>query len=237
MTTLRLERASRSFGGLQAVYDVSFGVEPGEIVGLIGPNGAGKTTLINCVSGVFHFNSGKVWLGSQDVTRWRPHKICHAGIARTFQIPRPFPRMTARENVLVAARCPEREAVEKLEMVGLGQKAEVVANSLTFHERRKLEVARALAARPQFLLLDEVMAGLNPTETAEMVGLVAHIRRELEIAILWVEHVMGAVMEAADRMVVLYQGTKLVEGPPREVANNPQVIEVYLGEQYQFKGA
>ncbi|MGQ9676415.1 MAG: ABC transporter ATP-binding protein [Chloroflexota bacterium] len=236
METLRVERGTKSFGGLCAVRDVSFDVQPGEILALIGPNGAGKSTLINCISGVYRLTSGTVWLGDRNITGWRPHRVCRAGVARTFQIPRPFSRMTARENVLVATGVGANYGIEALGLVGLERKAEVVASSLTFHERRKLEIARALAARPRFLLLDEVMAGLNPTETVEMVALIQQIRARMNLSILWVEHVMGAVMECADRMVVLYQGAKLTEGQPRVIANDPKVIEVYLGERYEFKG-
>ncbi|MGQ9600392.1 MAG: ABC transporter ATP-binding protein [Anaerolineae bacterium] len=232
---LRVERAIKDFGGLRAVADVSLELRPNEIVGLIGPNGAGKTTLINCISGVLKLTSGQVWLNDHNITRWRPHKICQAGIARTFQIPRSFPRLTVWENILVSSRAGEDHARAKLEQVGLAAKADLRASSLTFHERRKLEIARALAAQPLFLLLDEVMAGLNPTETVEMVNLLCQIRSSLQIGILWVEHVMGAVMECADRIIVLHQGTKLVEGLPAEIANDPQVIEVYLGERYEFR--
>jgi len=235
VNTLRVEQAIKDFGGLRAVHDVSLSVQPGGIIGLIGPNGAGKTTLINCISGVYRLTAGKVWLGDQDVTRWRPHKICHAGIARTFQIPRPFPRMTVRENVLVSSRGRASNIEEPLDLVGLAHKSDIAARGLTFHERRKLEIARALAARPRFLLLDEVMAGLNPTETVEMADLLCKIRSDLKIGMLWIEHVMGAVMEYADWIIVLHQGAKLTEGQPQEIANDANVIEVYLGERYKFK--
>lgn len=235
METLRVEHVVKNFGGLRAINDVSLEVREGEILGLIGPNGAGKSTLINCITGVFKPNSGRIWLGQRDITGWSPHAVCRAGIARTFQIPRPFPRLTARENVLVASFHRESDPLEALERVGLRAKADVPARDLTFHERRKLEIARALATRPRFLLLDEVMAGLNPTETAEMVALVRQLRQELGLSMLWVEHVMGAIMECADRLVVLHQGALLAEGTPREIANDPQVIEVYLGERYAFK--
>jgi branched-chain amino acid transport system ATP-binding protein len=235
METLRVEHVVKSFGGLRAISDVSLEVRAGEILGLIGPNGAGKSTLINCISGVYKPNSGRIWLGKRDITGRSPHAVCRAGIARTFQIPRPFPRLTARENVQVASFRRGDDALDALGRVGLAAKADVLARDLTFHERRKLEIARALAARPRFLLLDEVMAGLNPTETAEMVDLVRHLRQELGLSMLWVEHVMGAIMECADRLVVLHQGSLLAEGSPREIANNPQVIEVYLGERYAFK--
>jgi len=236
VSTLRVERASKNFGGLRAVHEVSFLVESGEIVGLIGPNGAGKTTLLNCISGVYPLTAGKVWLDEHDITHWSPHRICRAGIARTFQIPRPFSRMSVKENVLVSWRGKETDVAEILRVVDLASKADTLASGLTFHERRRLEVARALAARPRFLLLDEVMAGLNPTETAEMLKLIRKIRDQMQITILWVEHVMGAVMECADRIIVLHQGTKLIEGLPQEIANDARVIEVYLGERYQFKG-
>ncbi|MGC8874428.1 MAG: ABC transporter ATP-binding protein [Chloroflexia bacterium] len=159
METLRVERVTKNFGGLRAISDVSLEVHEGEILGLIGPNGAGKSTLINCISGVYRPNSGRIWLGKRDITGWSPHAVCRAGIARTFQIPRPFPRLTARENVLVASFPKASDPLEALERVGLRAKADSLARDLTFHERRKLEIARALAAQPRFLLLDEVMGG------------------------------------------------------------------------------
>lgn len=236
MHQLLVDGASKSFGGLRAISDVSLGVRQAEILGLIGPNGAGKTTLLNCISGIEKLDAGRVLLDDREITRWPAHRRCRAGVARTFQIPRPFPRMTVRDNVLVSALSAQGNADGVLRLMGLSHKVETAAKALTFHERRRLELARALAAEPKFLLLDEVMAGLNPTETAEMVELVRQVRRDFDIGILWVEHVMGAIMECADRIVVLDQGVKLKEGIPKEIADDPDVVEIYLGEQYQFEG-
>ena len=236
MAILEISGVSKNFGGLPALRDVSFEVEKGDIVGVIGPNGAGKTTLLNCISGVFPLSAGVVKLSGQVVSGLKPHQVCRAGMGRTFQIPRPFGRMTVIENLGVSNRYPGRDLRPFLETVGLGEKTDVPANRLTFHERRRLELARALSTDPQVLLLDEIMAGLNPTETVEMVALMRSIHQGTGLTILWIEHVMRAIMESATRLVVLHQGQKLLEGSPQEIARHPQVVEIYLGEKYQFKG-
>jgi len=233
---LEISGVSKNFGGLPALRDVSFEVEKGDIVGVIGPNGAGKTTLLNCISGVFPLSTGVVKLSGQVVSGLKPHQVCRAGMGRTFQIPRPFGRMTVIENLGVSNRHPGRDLRPFLETVGLSEKTNVPANRLTFHERRRLELARALSTDPQVLLLDEIMAGLNPTETVEMVALMRSIHQGTGLTILWIEHVMRAIMESAYRLVVLHQGQKLLEGSPQEIARHPQVVEIYLGEKYQFKG-
>jgi len=233
---LEISGVSKNFGGLPALRDVSFEVEKGDIVGVIGPNGAGKTTLLNCISGVFPLSTGVVKLSGQVVSGLKPHQVCRAGMGRTFQIPRPFGRMTVIENLGVSNRHPGRDLRPFLETVGLAEKTDVPANRLTFHERRRLELARALSTDPQVLLLDEIMAGLNPTETVEMVALMRSIHQGTGLTILWIEHVMRAIMESAYRLVVLHQGQKLLEGSPQEIARHPQVVEIYLGEKYQFKG-
>ena len=236
MAILEISGVSKNFGGLPALRDVSFEVEKGDIVGVIGPNGAGKTTLLNCISGVFPLSAGVVKLSGQVVSGLKPHQVCRAGMGRTFQIPRPFGRMTVIENLGVSNRHPGRDLRPFLETVGLSEKTNVPANRLTFHERRRLELARALSTDPQVLLLDEIMAGLNPTETVEMVALMRSIHQGTGLTILWIEHVMRAIMESATRLVVLHQGQKLLEGSPQEIARHPQVVEIYLGEKYQFKG-
>jgi len=233
MAILTLEQVSMSFGALKAVKDVSFEVN-NEILGLIGPNGSGKTTLINCITGVYK-PQGTITLGQENITRLPPHQIFRKGIARTFQIPRPFTRMTVRENILVSAQ-DEKDVDEILRLVGLLEKKDLPAGKLTFPELRKLEIARALAGRPKLLLLDEAISGLNPTESAQMVQLVKDLHQQTGVAILWIEHVMQAVMENASRIIVLNQGMKLVEGLPQEVAEHEKVIEVYLGKKYEFKG-
>ena len=236
MAILEISGVSKNFGGLPALRDVSFEVEKGDIVGVIGPNGAGKTTLLNCISGLFPLSAGVVELSGQVVSGLKPHQVCRAGMGRTFQIPRPFGRMTVIENLGVSNRHPGRDLRPFLETVGLSEKTNVPANRLTFHERRRLELARALSTDPQVLLLDEIMAGLNPTETVEMVALMRSIHQGTGLTILWIEHVMRAIMESAYRLVVLHQGQKLLEGSPQEIARHPQVVEIYLGEKYQFKG-
>jgi branched-chain amino acid transport system ATP-binding protein len=236
LVVLELENVSKNFGGHQALKDVSFQINKSELVGLIGPNGAGKTTLINCITGVYKPSKGRVKLLGEDLTGYKPYQINRKGIARTFQIPRLFGKISVRENVLVGIRGSHVDPDELLSMVGLADKRHVPAARLSFPDRRKLEIARALSTEPQFLLLDEVMAGLTPPEMDEMVALVRQIQREKQITIMWVEHVMRAIMENTDRVIVLNQGAKLMEGLPREVAGDPRVIEIYLGEKYSFKG-
>jgi branched-chain amino acid transport system ATP-binding protein len=236
MALLELKNVTKYFGGLPALRDVSFEIEKGKITGVIGPNGAGKTTLLNCISGIFPISSGVIILDGQKISGLRPYQICRFGMGRTFQIPRPFGRMTVLENVRVSNRHPRNDVRRYLEAVRLFDKADIPANRLTFHERRRLELARALSTEPKVLLLDEIMAGLNPTETSEMVALMRSIHISTGITILWIEHVMRAIMESAHTMLVLHQGQKLLTGPPQEIAQDPQVIEIYLGEKYKFKG-
>jgi branched-chain amino acid transport system ATP-binding protein len=236
LVVLELDNVSKNFGGRYALKDVSFQIRKNELVGLIGPNGAGKTTLINCITGVYKPTTGKVKLLDEDISGLKPYQICRRGIARTFQIPRPFGKITVRENVMVGMRGKDSDPDEFLRMVGLEEKKNLPASRLSFPDRRKLEIARALATVPEFLLLDEVMAGLTPTEMDEMIALVRRIQKEKQITVLWVEHVMRVIMENSDRVVVLNQGTKLLEGLPRDVAADARVIEIYLGEKYSFKG-
>ena len=234
MPLLEGKGVTKYFGGLAALKDVDFEIEEGEIVGLIGPNGSGKTTLLNCISGVLVPTSGRIYFLGQDITGLKPHKICKLGMGRTFQIPRPFMNMTVLENTMVCTDGDRERALEAVRHVNLEEKINVLAKTLTFHERRRLEIARALAVNPKIILLDEVAAGLNPKEIVEFTGLIKKIRDELGITILWVEHVMKAIMTTAERIIVLNKGTKITEGTPKEVAENPEVIEAYLGEEYKI---
>jgi len=231
---LDIKHLSKSFGGLRAFTDVGFQIDPGEIVGLIGPNGAGKTTVINCITGVYRPSGGAISFKGGSVLNLRPHQICRAGIGRTFQIPRPFMNMTVLDNLRV---CSHRHDIDHhwlLEMVGLWEKRHLKAKAVSFHERRLLELSRALSVKPSLLLLDETMAGLNQTETIAMMELLRQIHKDLGISILWIEHVMKAIMETAHRVLVLHQGKLIAQGDPRSIANNPEVIEAYLGEEYSF---
>jgi branched-chain amino acid transport system ATP-binding protein len=233
---LEARSLSKRFRGLQAVDDVSFAVPSGGIVALIGPNGAGKTTTFNLIAGVFAPDSGSVVLDGSDITGLRPDQACHAGVARTFQVVKPFGALTVLENVMVGAfktsadgAAARRGALEILGRLGLADKAGVVANSLTLPERKKLETARALATQPKILLLDEVMAGLRPIEIDSMVRTFADLSRETGLTILLTEHVMRAVMALSHHIVVLHHGQKICEGTPEQVSRDPRVLECYLG--------
>jgi branched-chain amino acid transport system ATP-binding protein len=236
-TILEVRGVSKRFGGLVAVSDVSFSITEGEILGLIGPNGAGKTTLFNVVNGVYKADQGTIVFAGEDITGRSPDKVVHRGLARTHQVVKPLNELSLLDNVTVGA-CFGREyldlkaaravASEVLQQVGLGDRANMLARSLTIAGKKRLEVARALAAKPKLLLLDEVLAGLNPTELAQMIELVRKIR-DSGISVFMIEHVMQAIMSLSDRIVVLNLGRKLAEGRPDEVVHNPDVIEAYLG--------
>jgi branched-chain amino acid transport system ATP-binding protein len=232
---LAVRSLTKHFGGLSANEDVSFAVDRAEIVGLIGPNGAGKTTLFNCLAGFHAPDAGTIEFDGETFARLTPERAAQRGIARTFQIVRIFASMTAAENVMVGAllrskaiAAARKIALDLLAFVGLAGRAGAVAGTMTVAEQRRVEVARALATGPKLLLLDEVMAGLNPTEVREAVELVLRIR-DGGIACVIVEHVMEAIMPIADRIVVLDAGRKIADGPPGAIARDPAVLAAYLG--------
>jgi branched-chain amino acid transport system ATP-binding protein len=235
---LELSSVSKSFAGLKAVQDVSFGVPEGSIVALIGPNGAGKTTCFNLVAGVYRPDAGEVKLGGARIDGWRSDQICRAGVGRTFQLVKPFAGLTVMENVIVGAlnatagvREARQKAGEVIEQLGLGPKRDHMASSLTLPERKRLEVARALATGPKILLLDEVMAGLRPTEMDHMVAVLRELNGRLGLTILLIEHVMRAVMALSAQVIVLHHGEVIASGPPAQVTRDPAVLECYLGEE------
>ncbi len=235
---LTVDGISKSFRGLRAVQDVSFDVPEGEIVGLIGPNGAGKTTCFNMIAGVFRPDAGRVLFAGTRIDGRRSDQICRSGIGRTFQLVKPFAGLSVMENVVVGAlnACAGvREARDKarqvIDQLGLAGKADLLASSLTLPDRKRLEVARALATGPRLLLLDEVMAGLRPTETDHMVALFRDLNAKLGLTILLIEHVMRAVMALSGRVVVLHHGQVIASGTPAQVTRDPAVLECYLGEE------
>jgi len=235
---LRLEGVGRHFGALWAVREVTFTVGPGELVGIIGPNGAGKSTLFNLIAGAVTPSAGEIQFLDQKITKAKPYQVARLGVARTFQIPKPFRQLTVRENVMLSAlrrhRTPRRAhavTAQTMEFVGIQNLADTTAANLSVGLLKKLEVARALATEPSLLLLDEVMAGLTPTEIREMMAAIASLPGR-GITVLWVEHVMMAIMNVAERLVVMHQGGIIAQGSPTEISSDPAVIGAYLGKNY-----
>jgi branched-chain amino acid transport system ATP-binding protein len=235
---LQVNGISKNFGGLQALLKVSFDLPQGQILGLIGPNGAGKTTLFNVINGVYPPTAGEIIFNGEEVTGMQPYHLAHRGLARTHQIVKPLNDLTVVENVMVGA-CFGREdhnlkeankiAAEVLEFVGLANRSDQSAGSLNVAQKKRLEMARALASRPHLLLLDEVLAGLNPSEISTMVETIRKIRQQ-GVTIIMIEHVMHAVMNVSERIIVLDYGQQIAEGTPEEIANNEKVIQAYLGD-------
>ncbi|MCI0546919.1 MAG: ABC transporter ATP-binding protein [Candidatus Rokubacteria bacterium] len=239
---LEVESVTRRFGGLVANKDISLTIGPDEIVGLIGPNGAGKTTLFQCISGYLHPDAGRIALDGTEVSHRRPERVCRLGIARTWQVVRSFGRMTVLDNVVCGALArtnrvgeARARALHLLAFTGLAGREETLAAALTLADKKRLEIARALATSPRLLLLDEAMSGLTPTETAAAVDLVRRIHAELRVAICVVEHVMEVVMPLSHRVIVLDHGEKIAEGEPAAVVRNELVIKAYLGERYRAR--
>ena len=232
---------SRRFGGVRALDDISFDMQVGEILGLMGANGAGKTTLFSIIAGNIPPSTGEIWFDEHRIDGLGPHRVSRLGVARTFQIVRPFANMTVLENVTVGAlygrgqtksqpRARE-QSMQILDEVGLADRADVLASALTLADRKRLEVARALATEPRLLLLDEVLAGLNATEARDALDLLRQLRKSRSLSIIVIEHVMKALMQLSERIIVLHDGSKVMEGIPAEVANDPRVIKAYLGEK------
>jgi branched-chain amino acid transport system ATP-binding protein len=241
LTLLQVKGVSRRFGGVRALNDISFDMQTGEILGLMGANGAGKTTLFSLIAGNVAPSAGEIWFDNSRIDGLAPHQVNRLGIARTFQIVRPFANMTVLENITVGAlygrgrtmsqhRARER-CMQILEEVGLADRAAMLASALTLAGRKRLEVARALATEPRLLLLDEVLAGLNATEARDALDLLRRLRESRSLSIVVIEHVMKALMQLSERIIVLHDGQKVMEGVPAEVANDPRVIKAYLGEK------
>lgn len=241
MTILRCLKLTKYFGGLAALKDINVEIEERTITGLIGPNGAGKTTLFNVITGLYKPNKGRVFFMNNDITGKPPHKICKMGLARTFQLTRPFLNMTVLENIVtgiiftqkIVIKAAQKEAERISEFIGLGHKKDVLVRNLTEVERKFVELGKALAMKPKLLLIDEILAGLNPVETERALEILKRINKEEGITIFWIEHKMKAVMKISDKIIVMHYGEKIAEGSPSEIASNIKVIEAYLGERWK----
>jgi branched-chain amino acid transport system ATP-binding protein len=238
MGILQFQGVSKVFGGLRAIDDVSFSVETGEIVGLIGPNGAGKTTIFNLASGFIPPTRGKIFFEGNRIEGLTPDRICKMGLCRTFQVVKPFGDMNVLDNIMVASLLltaniekAKEEAFEILSILSLSSVKNQMAKNLTIADRKRLEIGRALATHPRMILLDEVMAGLTSVETMEVVEMIRQMRQK-DITILLIEHIMQAIMNLSDRIIVIHHGQKISEGDPKAVANDERVIKAYLGEEY-----
>jgi branched-chain amino acid transport system ATP-binding protein len=235
---LAVSKLTKRFGGLTALSQIDFSVPRGEILGIIGPNGAGKTTIFNLVTSMYRPDEGSILLDGADITRMKTYQICRTGVGRTFQVVKFFGALSVWDNVVAAAFChinrreeARQEALAVLERVGLASRKDVMPRSLTIADKKHLELAKALATRPKLLLLDEIMAGLNPAETDRTIALIKTLQKE-GYTIVIVEHVMQAIMALSNRIIVLNFGEKIAEGSPDEIAQNPEVVKAYLGVQY-----
>jgi branched-chain amino acid transport system ATP-binding protein len=241
MPLLELRAVSKSFRGLRAVHEASLEVEAGSVTALIGPNGAGKTTIFNMAAGVFAPDQGQIVFEKHTISGLRPDEICAAGIGRTFQIVKPFAGLSVLDNVMIggflresSSRGARKISLEILERLNLAAKRDLPASALTLPDRKRLEVARSLATRPRLLLLDEVMAGLRPTECDQLVAVFRELNRAEGLTVLLIEHVMRAVMALAQRIVVLHHGEVIARGTPEQVVRDPAVLECYLGEDAEL---
>lgn len=242
MSMLKIDGLTKQFGGLTAVDSLSLAIEPGQILGLIGPNGAGKSTAFNCIAGVYPPTRGEVHFNGECINGQKPWDLCRKGLARTFQIVKPFASKTVLYNVMVGsyihtrhAAEAQRQALEVLRTLNLADKKDVPAGKLTIGDRKRLEIARAIATRPRLLLLDEVMAGLRPTEVDEVIAIIRALRDQ-GMTIFVIEHIMRAIMALSDWIVVIHFGRKIAEGVPEQVAADENVIKAYLGEEYAAAG-